>query len=81
MAKTASDDKKRLKPELAFSEYSAYGVDQALKADLKAKAKAFGLPSQDLILTEDDVTGKDSGEDKAERLGKKFGVGKQQAKS
>jgi len=79
MAKTDSKDKKLLKPQMAFSEYSAHGIDQALKDDLKAKAKVFGLPSQDLILTEDDVTGKSYGKDRVEQLGKKFGV-KTQAK-
>ena len=81
MEKTDSKDKKRPKPELEFSEYSAYGIQKDLEKDLHAKAKVFGLPSQDLILNADDVVKKDDGEDKVENLGKKFGMGKQHAKS
>jgi hypothetical protein len=78
MDKSDSKDKKRAKPELHFSEYSAYGVEQGLKADLHAKAKVFGIPSQDLILGADDITLKNDSEDKVEKLGKKFGMRKQQ---
>ena len=77
MQKTDSKDKKRLKPELHFSQYSAYGIQKDLETDLKAKAKVFGLPSQDLVLTADDVIRKDDGEDRVEKLGKKFGMKQQ----
>jgi len=78
MEKTDSSNKKRLKPELNFSPYSAYGIQKDLEKDLHAKAKVFGLPSQDLILNADDVVNKDNTEDRVEVLGKKFGMRPQQ---
>ena len=78
MEKTDSKDKKRLKPELHFSPYSAYGIQKDLEKDLHSKAKVFGLPSQDLILNADDVVNKDNTEDRVEVLGKKFGMRPQQ---
>jgi|GEM_PF-1657789 len=78
MEKTDSSNKKRLKPELHFSPYSAYGIQKDLENDLHSKAKVFGLPSQDLILNADDVVNKDNTEDRVEVLGKKFGMRPQQ---
>ncbi|MFA5247048.1 MAG: hypothetical protein WC408_04135 [Candidatus Micrarchaeia archaeon] len=78
MQKNDSKDKKRLKPELHFSEYSAYGIQKDLEKDLHAKAKVFGLPSQDLLLNADDVVRKDDAQDGVERIGNKFGMRKQQ---
>jgi len=78
MEKTDSKKEKRLKPELHFSPYSAYGIQKDLETDLHAKAKVFGLPSQDLILNADDVVNKDNTEDRVEVLGKKFGMRPQQ---
>ncbi len=78
MEKTDSNNKKRLKPELHFSPYSAYGIQKDLEKDLHSKAKVFGLPSQDLILNADDVVNKDNTEDRVEVLGKKFGMRPQQ---
>ena len=74
MEKSDSKTKKPLKPELHFSEYSAYGVDRALKQDLKEKAKVFGLPTQELLFDSDDVVKKEASDDGVEKLAKKFGV-------
>ena len=81
MEKTGKKHEKQPRPELQFPEHSAYGVQKAIEADLHAKARAFGIPGQDLILGADDVLNKDDGEDRVERMVKKFEMGKRQAKS
>lgn len=72
----AQNTEKKPKASLDVSPYSAYAIEQRLKANLVGSAAEFGLPGQDLIPAEQNILIGSAESPSVEKISKKFGAKK-----